>query len=255
MQRTSCKTMRNALQWLHKGFRQSPVESDPERAYDLWAAGYDNQPENLVLFLETGLFAGLVSPGEMTGKIIYDVGCGTGRHWPNIISSGPAAITGFDVSEEMLQALRRKHPGYALHKIDAHLLPAPDESCDLLVSTLALAHIADGEAALSEWYRVLRPGGQIILTDYHPTALGAGANRTFRHKGKLFAVKNFIHPVDRLLHHAEAMGLQVKRREERQIDASVRGWYERQHALHVYERFRGTPILYGVCLSKACVAA
>lgn len=247
--------MRNALQWFHKGFRQTPVESDPERAYDLWAASYDHQPENLVLFLETGLFASLISSEDMAGKIIYDVGCGTGRHWPNIISSGPAAITGFDVSEEMLQALRRKHQGYSLHKIDTHLLPAPAETCDLLISTLALAHIADGEAALTEWYRVLRPGGKIILTDYHPTALDAGANRTFRHKGKLVAVKNYIYPVERLLQHAAALGLQAEQQQERHIDPSVRDWYERQHALHVYERFRGTPILYGVCLSKVYVAA
>lgn len=255
MRSPSCKTMRTALQWFKKGFRQTPFESDPERAYDLWASSYDHQPENLVLFLEESLFACLLSPLATKGKTIYDVGCGTGRHWSTLISAGPAAINGFDVSEEMLQVLRGKHEDHPLYKIDAHLLPVPDESCDLLISTLALAHIADGDAALSEWCRVLRPGGQIIITDYHPAALKAGANRTFRHEGKLVTVKNYIHPLSHLIDHARSMGLALQQKEERNIDSSVKHWYERQHALHVYDRFCGTPILYGIRLSKAHVAA
>lgn len=61
------------------------------------------------------------------------------------------------------QTIRREHA-------DAHTLPYEDQSVDRLVATCLLAHLGDPEKALSEWRRVVTPGG--LLTIYVPCEPG-----------------------------------------------------------------------------------
>src|SRR6185312_10935044 len=144
-------------------------ETAPEPAYDLWSESYDAQPDNLMLALDEDVFSKLISNSSFEGKIVVDVGCGTGRHWRKIMDKKPARLIGYDVSEGMLQMLKQKFPGAETHKLqDDHLTGLENNGCDVIVSTLALAHILHPENAFNEWYRVLKPGGEIIITDYHP---------------------------------------------------------------------------------------
>jgi len=226
------------------------AEIDPEKAYDLWAAAYDAQPDNLMLALDEELFADLLSSLTIKNKLVADIGCGTGRHWQKLLNNHPAKLFGFDVSTEMLAVLKQKFPEQQVCRMQDHRIDLPDHSCDLLISTLAIAHIPDPELALKEWVRVLRPGGEIIITDYHPEALSRGGNRTFRHENKLVAVKNYVHTIERVTQMARQLGLQVVRISERRIDEQVKAFYEKQQALPVYEKFKGTPIIYGIHLKS-----
>lgn len=61
------------------------------------------------------------------------------------------------------------------HRCDATSLPRGDESCDFVLSSHVLEHLADPLRALREWRRVLRPGGHLFLLLPH------GA-RTFDHR-------------------------------------------------------------------------
>ncbi|MES2006098.1 MAG: class I SAM-dependent methyltransferase [Bacteroidota bacterium] len=229
----------------------SPLkETDPEAAYDLWAAGYDAQPENLMLFLDDALFTELLKPVTITGKRLLDIGCGTGRHWQKLLQLHPASLAGYDVSEQMLLVLKQKFPSQKTTRLTGHLLEEADNSCDLLVSTLTLAHIPDPAEALAEWTRVLTPGGDIIITDYHPGALEKGGNRTFRYNKQLVAVKNYVHSLEKLMAIVKQLDLTVVRIADRKVDASVKNWYQKQGALAVYEKFEGTPIIYGIHLKK-----
>ncbi|MCX6319071.1 MAG: class I SAM-dependent methyltransferase [Bacteroidetes bacterium] len=226
-------------------------EREPGAAYDLWAAGYDDQPGNLMLDLDEQVFTNLFSRISAEGKRVADIGCGTGRHWPGILKRQPQQLTGFDVSEGMLQRLNAKFPGAPTSLIKDEKLPGlSDHSCDIIVSTLAVAHIEDMESALIEWNRVLRAGGDIIITDYHPMALSKGGKRTFSHKGKTVAVKNFIHPIETLRRIAGQLGWEEIRFMQRIIDDTVKTYYEKQNALHLFESFRNVPIIYGIHLKK-----
>jgi ubiquinone/menaquinone biosynthesis C-methylase UbiE len=224
--------------------------TNPEQAYDLWASSYDVQPHNLVLALDDALFRDMLAGLDIRDKKLLDIGCGTGRHWQLLLDKEPARLSGYDISERMLTLLRQKFPAANVHKTDDHHLEEPPESCDLIISTLALAHMPDALAVLEEWCRVLAPGGDIILTDYHPQALEKGADRTFRHEGKLVTVKNYIYPLESIRAYARQLNLSVIRFAERKIDESVRSWYEQQGASHVFERFKGTPIVYSIHLRK-----
>ena len=116
----------------------------------------------------------------MQNKIIVDIGCGTGRHWKKIFEQQPKKLIGFDVSEGMLKILQQKFPGAETHHlVNDELRELKNESCDIIFSTLTIAHIKHAKKALQEWNRILKPGGEIIITDYHPVALAKGGKRTF----------------------------------------------------------------------------
>lgn len=53
-----------------------------------------------------------------------------------------------------------------LREAQAERLPFDDASFDTVVCTLSLCSVADDEAAIGEMYRVLRPGGQLLLLDH-----------------------------------------------------------------------------------------
>lgn len=226
-------------------------ESEPAAAYDIWAESYDHQPDNLMLALDEALCTDLLRPVTVTGKVIADIGCGTGRHWKKIFDREPARLMGYDVSAGMLAILRRKYPASETYLLTGSALPElPDASCDLILSTLTVAHIPDLEAVLREWYRVLRPGGDMIITDYHPEALAKGGQRTFREGEKVIAVRNHVYPIRQIRALTSRLGLQEQLVVEKVIDETMKPYYEKQQAVAVFERFRGVRIIYGIHLKK-----
>ena len=138
-------------------------------AYDLWSATYDDEGDNLLVLLDEELFAGLLARIEVSGKRVVDVGCGTGRHWGKLLARAPAQLVGYDVSPGMLARLRSKNPGATVHLASAEaLVHTAAGTCDLLISTLALSHVADADAAIREWARVLRDGGDSAAHGFPP---------------------------------------------------------------------------------------
>jgi ubiquinone/menaquinone biosynthesis C-methylase UbiE len=225
--------------------------TDPKDAYNLWANCYDNQPGNLILDLDEEIVSGMLEEINLGGKTVADIGCGTGRHWPKIISKGPSRLVGYDVSEGMLKKLQQKFPYPETYLLKGTDLPnLEDNSCALVFSTLTIAHIKDIPASLKEWNRVLKANGEMIITDYHPVALQNGSKRTFRHNNKTIAVRNFIHSIDEIRRIAGQLSLVEIRFTERMIDEAIKEYYEAQNALHLYEKFKGTPVIYGIHFKK-----
>lgn len=229
----------------------SAKETEPASAYNLWAASYDSQPDNLMLALDEQLFSGLLKNVDVHNKIVADIGCGTGRHWQKIMDKKPKKLIGFDVSKGMLQILQQKFPNAETHLlINDELQGLQNESCDLVFSTLTIAHIKNINKAIAEWCRILKPGGDMIITDYHPAALSKGGKRTFSYNRKTVAVKNYIHTIESLKDIAQQLGLQQIHLVEKSIDESAKPYYEKQNALTVFEAWKGMLIIYGLHLKK-----
>lgn len=204
-----------------------------------------------MLDLDERVFGELLYGVDIKDNVVVDVGCGTGRHWQKLLDKQPAKLIGFDSSPGMLEKLKTKFPAAEVQvSYDARLTGLQSASCDLVISTLTIAHIEDPAAYFGEWARVLKPGGQIILTDYHPDALKKGAKRTFIHSGQTIAIRNHIHTIARIREIAGQLGLSEVRFIERKIDDSVRSYYEKQNALALFEKFKGVPIIYGIHLKK-----
>jgi len=241
---------------LKKPFTSSPKQTNPEEAYNLWASSYDSQPHNLMLALDEKLFSDLMEDISLTDKTVTDIGCGTGRHWQKIIDKKPKKLIGYDVSGGMLAMLKKKFLEAETNKLDSNfLVELKNESIDIIVSTLTVAHIENIEEAFKEWNRILKPNGEIIITDYHPEALSKGGNRTFSHNNKLVAVKNNIYAVAEIKKIARELGWLPLRVIEKRIDLSMKHYYEKHNALHLFQQFEGVPIIYGIHLKKSNAAA
>ncbi|MES2418175.1 MAG: methyltransferase domain-containing protein [Bacteroidota bacterium] len=222
-------------------------EKDSVEAYDIWAENYDVQPGNLMLDVDETLFSQLLNEVKLTGKEVADIGCGTGRHWPKIEAQRPNNLTGFDVSGGMLQRLTEKFPSAKTQKITNDLFTnIPDQSYDVIISTLTVAHIKNIELALKAWCRILKKDAEIMITDFHPKILAFGGKRTFIHRRQLIAVQNFVHYINAIKEILLANGFAEVLHKEVFIDESLKHYYVQKNALTVYETYKGFPLIYGL---------
>jgi ubiquinone/menaquinone biosynthesis C-methylase UbiE len=229
----------------------TPKRITAREAYRLWASTYDAQPNNLLLALEEEVFAELLACVDLEGRAVLDVGCGTGRHWQRLWAARPGALAGVDTSPEMLVRLRERVPGADVRLVsDTRLEGVADASVDVVVSTLTIGHIAALGSALGEWTRVLRPGGIMILTDFHPEAFRVGMKRTFVHSGTTFEVEHHLHSLDALVEICRGLTLEIRETRERVIDEGARAYCADRKQAAVFRRAQGTPIVLGMILLK-----
>ena len=99
---------------------------------------------------------------------VLDVGCGTGSLLQRISQDHqPTLLVGVDLSPEMVAIARRKLLQNALCIVGyADSLPFGDDMFDTVVSTNAFHYFPDSRLALDEIFRVLRPNGRVVITDW-----------------------------------------------------------------------------------------
>jgi ubiquinone/menaquinone biosynthesis C-methylase UbiE len=226
-------------------------ETDPQRAYQLWADTYDNENGNLMLYFDRNLFEEFLMKVKLNGKNILDFGCGTGRYWDELLKLNPAKLLGCDLSEPMLEKLKTKFPGAETYLIQNNKLGSLDaNSFDFIISTLVIAHIQNIEEIVNEWNRLLKKNGEIFFTDFHPAALKKGAKRTFNKNGNTITIKNYIHTVEKLENLFLSLGFKLLSRNEKIIDENVKEFYIKKNALNIYEEFKNVPMIFSLHLIR-----
>jgi ubiquinone/menaquinone biosynthesis C-methylase UbiE len=94
---------------------------------------------------------------------VLELGCGTG-HWTEFLSSLGFSVTALDVSEAMLRIARQKNiPNAKILNADASSLPFEDNSIGLVFTITMLEFVQDIQKVLAEIFRVLQPGGTLIV--------------------------------------------------------------------------------------------
>jgi ubiquinone/menaquinone biosynthesis C-methylase UbiE len=137
--------------------------------YGPLAASYDRLRPVDDNWLE--LFDLLAREGDLAGRRVLDVGCGTGTLAAALAERG-ARVWGIDPSEEMLARARaRGAPGAALKRGTAERLPFKDAWFERVVFRLVV-HVVDRPVAFEEARRVLRPGGRIGIATFDPAHFG-----------------------------------------------------------------------------------
>lgn len=104
--------------------------------------------------------------GLKKGHCLLDVACGTGlvAFEAAKILGTTANITCLDPSEGMLEVARKKLSAHFV-QARAESMPLPDNSFDFLTMGYALRHVIDLEVAFREYFRVLKPGGKLLILE------------------------------------------------------------------------------------------
>lgn len=106
--------------------------------------------------------------------VVVDVGCGCGRSLRKLAERfRPERLLGFDIAPRMVAAATREVQGLRTASGDpvqvvcanSAALPLPDASVDLLFCHQTFHHLVDQDAAIAEFFRVLKPGGTLLFAE------------------------------------------------------------------------------------------
>lgn len=138
------------------------------------------------------------------GKTLLEVGCGLGTDLLQFARHG-AHVTDIDLTEESIALAKQRFELYGIEAnllaADAENLPFPDHSFDVVYSFGVLHHTPNTQKAIDEVYRVLKPGGEIVIMLYHKHSLHVwlGVPLYFLYgltKGKLWGYEEWVRIYD-----------------------------------------------------------
>lgn len=161
--------------WTDRELIAPHLRSDkPERVRRMFAAiagSYDlnNRLHSLWQDQRWRRFA-VRAAGLKGGEAVLDIACGTGDLTRAFVKArpAPASVVGMDFTPQMLDIARVKSRGESIRYVeaDALRLPADNASADVLSIAFGIRNVADPAAALREFFRVLKPGGRLVILEF-----------------------------------------------------------------------------------------
>jgi ubiquinone/menaquinone biosynthesis C-methylase UbiE len=115
------------------------------------------------------VYEALVREGDLGGRRVLDVGCGTGRFAAAL--SDRAKVWGVDQSPEMLEVARVRAPAVRFKQASVDALPFKDGWFERATMWLVV-HLLDRPLAYAEIRRVLAAGGRIAVATFDPSYFG-----------------------------------------------------------------------------------
>jgi len=109
------------------------------------------------------------------GADVLEVGAAAGD-FLNVLETRGYGVQGVELSSHAVELAKRDH-GYELFHGTLFDAGLPDESCDAVVSYHVLEHVPDPLALVAEMYRVLKPGGILVIEVPHATGIDARFSR------------------------------------------------------------------------------
>jgi ubiquinone/menaquinone biosynthesis C-methylase UbiE len=143
----------------HGKFKMVEIFDEWPEKYDRW---FTTPIGRLVKKFESDLLLQMVNP--RFGEKILDAGCGTGIFTLDLLTAG-ATVVGLELSLPMLNHTVKRSKNHQFHAIQGSMLQLPfeDHVFDKAVSVTAIEFIEKTSIAVAELFRVVRPGGSIVV--------------------------------------------------------------------------------------------
>ena len=145
----------------------------------------EHYPLDSILFLEEMWGDGFLSPGapeeverllsgmDLAGRTVVDIGSGAGGIAMLLADRyGAARVIGLDVETTMVEYARAKveraglQDRIEIRKVEPGPMPLADANVDIVFSKDSIIHIPDKETLAADAFRVLKPGGWFIASDW-----------------------------------------------------------------------------------------
>lgn len=218
------------------------IAAETLAAYERWAPLYPPVAHNPLMRAEQA--AMLRSWPDVAGLRVLDLACGTGRYSHLLSEAGAAEVIALDFCLPMLMQVPTGN------RVCASMLQLPfaADSFDAVISGLALAHAVDIHPWMSEVARVLRTGGTLLYSDFHPAAARAGLTRSFKDRDdQSCSVPHTDYPVAVQLAAAKRAGLKAESIHEVRVGAELNEPFAGSE--YFYQHWGGLPI---VLVVRAC---
>jgi ubiquinone/menaquinone biosynthesis C-methylase UbiE len=227
--------------------KNTTYEVSLQEGYKRWAAQYDHE-DNALIAVEEQLIIPLLATIPTTR--ILDLGTGTGRHAVRLAIEG-ANVVALDQSEAMLsvakQAADRAGVRIQFHRHDLGTgIPVELNDFDLVIAALVLCHMESLGHVAKEAYRVLRPGGHFLVTDFHPAAIAAGWRTQFTNSDGAYFLPTIRRASDDYLSALRDAGFSIQMVQEALVGDAPDGAFP----VDVISRDRELPFCLAILASK-----
>ncbi|MFA5142556.1 MAG: class I SAM-dependent methyltransferase [Candidatus Omnitrophota bacterium] len=140
------------------------IKTDKKRYfYDTFAGDFDGYMNRYDLNKRLSIVFGILSGGgELKGKRLLDLGCGTGHFSKCAVDAG-ADVYSLDIGFNLLKKAAEKCDTKRIVS-DGAFIGIKNATFDYVIATEVIEHAPDPKAVLGEARRVLKPGGILILT-------------------------------------------------------------------------------------------
>ena len=134
--------------------------------FDEVAKNYD-RTNDLLSFYQPRLWRRAVRKAvdPRPGKRILDVAAGTGTSSKALLVSGGEVVAA-DFSKGMIEQGKKQHPEISFVLADAMKLPFQAAEFDVVTISFGLRNVEKYQTALSEFHRVLKPGGKLVVCEF-----------------------------------------------------------------------------------------
>ena len=196
------------LPWQNK--KSIPLLS-PLEGYDEWASVYSEE-SNPIKNLSDATIKKLLP--DLKNKSVLDAGCGTGYFCHVAHALGASIVTGLDLSPRMIEKAKINCPAAELHCADITKEPI-GKTFDIVIFALVLGHIEDLKPVLANIASALKPGGTLLMSDFHPFLTLRHAKRTFKtSSGKLFEIQHHLHLFQDIIQNLHEHNVMLDKLEE-----------------------------------------
>jgi malonyl-CoA O-methyltransferase len=176
--------------------RKPAIPVDVLTGYAHWAKNYPAEAHNPLMEIEEQAMLNLL-PDNLSGQVCLDLACGSGRYLRLLQTHQAKSVFGLDYSADMLVEAnipKSKIQNPKLVRSPFLALPFFSASFDLITCGLAVGHEKKLNHIMAEISRVLRPGGVLVYSDFHPFGTLSGWQRSFTTaNGDTYNLEHYLH--------------------------------------------------------------